>query len=908
MSSPRTDYFTITHNEHFLEEKFELKLTPLSKELFEAGAPGQGYAGLVDIETGEIHLIPSFNKDDGLLRLDGKGHKFKVSTESMHALGAMGTGDIHKNSTLLLKLAEKGQQNGKLLGFGIWKSGITLKVASEMPDRAALIPNEYILIKEEKNWRLVYVSSDYVFDADGRSQPETRELSISEIPSLSEILEKDKINTFETREKIKQILIEVDRFKRPFQGYFERPLKYIKNRSSQNTFSCKWGELYRAYFQASTDSHSAHQLNLPRELPYDVTQKIIHTIYRDLNYRSFAKNLIDDPALASDALYGISDHFNVELLWQKDRPEALKRFCKAMLENTLTGQKLDEEKTIYYDTLIKRLKTFDTDTLTIVNRKIAELMDEFVVKNGNLEAGQRCYKCLTEFNSASQIEELLRYYSNSFFNDSLNQLFSTWNSGKPDFNSKTTEGHTFLTKAVYFHKEELVQSLLKSGADPNIPNEQGDTPLLVSAKNITRKWKYLELLLEHKADPNVTDKEGFSPLAYALKKNKIEIIRVLARHGASPRGEKLGFDTEKLLVTLLDENASDVILQFFEKGDAETKKMLIDTLLNLLLKPHVDKTSFHRQLNVFFQLAQSKGGEEASSKLAKFLNSDPSILYMFAEEKQFFNDFIKLAKMNYDLKWGFANILFYAPLYPHFVHLQNVLGIEDGLAAVCDLVDSSPPGHLLKQIIIGTLQYTLPLPESVRGANCASLMKAISISPNLEAFFRLAESKEGKEITDTLVVAFVNTDSEKLTGLDRLFENNIGAAFYAMRLVSLQHQETLSKTLVTTLNKQEFLNNFVADLISKANQKPQELVSFNELVKTDAVLNEFISKLIRENPEFRRVIQTNILLNAAFNTTSSITDSKNTQFQTATASPESPEPALAATSLRKLRNTSGSDT
>src|SRR5689334_16627922 len=47
-------------------EDIEFKLTPQSMELFEQGLPDQGYIGLLELETGKIHLVPSFNYPEEL--------------------------------------------------------------------------------------------------------------------------------------------------------------------------------------------------------------------------------------------------------------------------------------------------------------------------------------------------------------------------------------------------------------------------------------------------------------------------------------------------------------------------------------------------------------------------------------------------------------------------------------------------------------------------------------------------------------------------------------------------------------------------------------------------------------------------------------------------------------------------
>jgi hypothetical protein len=79
---------------------------------------------------------------------------------------------------------------------------------------------------------------------------------------------------------------------------------------------------------------------------------------------------------------------------------------------------------------------------------------------------------------------------------------------------------------------ERVRKLLKKGADPNVQDDQDQTPLHIAASG-----GYVEiarLLLEHGADPNMQDIDGETPLHYAVRRGHVEVVKLLLKHGADP--------------------------------------------------------------------------------------------------------------------------------------------------------------------------------------------------------------------------------------------------------------------------------------------------------------------------------------------------------------------------------------
>jgi ankyrin repeat protein len=72
--------------------------------------------------------------------------------------------------------------------------------------------------------------------------------------------------------------------------------------------------------------------------------------------------------------------------------------------------------------------------------------------------------------------------------------------------------------------------LEKEGADFNISNEFGMTPLMSAAHS--GNVELVKLLLKYVRNVNQEDKEGNTALYYAVENNHLEVVKVLHEHGA----------------------------------------------------------------------------------------------------------------------------------------------------------------------------------------------------------------------------------------------------------------------------------------------------------------------------------------------------------------------------------------
>jgi ankyrin repeat protein len=104
--------------------------------------------------------------------------------------------------------------------------------------------------------------------------------------------------------------------------------------------------------------------------------------------------------------------------------------------------------------------------------------------------------------------------------------------GQPNLevNAQGFSGMTALTWYVWSGNEPNVKSLLERGANPNLSDADGDTPLHGAAQR--GNLKVLQMLLAAGADPNARNKVGGTPLMWAGVYGQEAAARVLIEKGA----------------------------------------------------------------------------------------------------------------------------------------------------------------------------------------------------------------------------------------------------------------------------------------------------------------------------------------------------------------------------------------
>src|SRR5579885_881630 len=132
-----------------------------------------------------------------------------------------------------------------------------------------------------------------------------------------------------------------------------------------------------------------------------------------------------------------------------------------------------------------------------------------------------------------------------------------------DVNASQADGATALHWAVFQSDKEMVDLLLRAGANPKVANREGSTPLWLAS--INGDAATIELLLKAGADANEKLPLGRSPLMAAARTGNVDAVRVLLDHGADPNAKETLRGTTPIMWAA-DEGHAAAIKLLSERG------------------------------------------------------------------------------------------------------------------------------------------------------------------------------------------------------------------------------------------------------------------------------------------------------------------------------------------------------
>jgi ankyrin repeat protein len=174
----------------------------------------------------------------------------------------------------------------------------------------------------------------------------------------------------------------------------------------------------------------------------------------------------------------------------------------------------------------------------------------------------------------------------------LAQLLGTTTS----ISASPSEGGPIATVALFDMIEkndvERVQSLLRSGADPNQRMFSGWAPLHIA---MYKDISICRLLLAYNADPNITvgpNKLGYSnnwtPIFFAVYLRKPHLVRLLLAHGASVhRRDSRGKTLIQLAVETKDEEIISLVQYAHSKREKGASKRPIQSSHRKIAPPEI---------------------------------------------------------------------------------------------------------------------------------------------------------------------------------------------------------------------------------------------------------------------------------------------------------------------------------
>lgn len=145
-----------------------------------------------------------------------------------------------------------------------------------------------------------------------------------------------------------------------------------------------------------------------------------------------------------------------------------------------------------------------------------------------------------------------------------------------------TKSKTLLMAAIKYDQTEIVELLLKSGANPNLENINGHTPLYVAMKN--NNSNLFNLLIDYGADPTRSNANGHTLLFYAFKGSlpNVEMLDTLMSIIDIDATDNMN-QTELHRAAL--ENNSDVIIELIDRrANTLIEDINGDTALQLAIR------------------------------------------------------------------------------------------------------------------------------------------------------------------------------------------------------------------------------------------------------------------------------------------------------------------------------------
>jgi ankyrin repeat protein len=99
-------------------------------------------------------------------------------------------------------------------------------------------------------------------------------------------------------------------------------------------------------------------------------------------------------------------------------------------------------------------------------------------------------------------------------------------------NSRNSKGQTALNTAIARSDVTWTSFLIGKGADPNLQEANGDTPLIAAAR--VGFNDAIELLLKRGAKVDLANKMGETPLIIAVQQRELDAAKLLLANGANP--------------------------------------------------------------------------------------------------------------------------------------------------------------------------------------------------------------------------------------------------------------------------------------------------------------------------------------------------------------------------------------
>ena len=141
-----------------------------------------------------------------------------------------------------------------------------------------------------------------------------------------------------------------------------------------------------------------------------------------------------------------------------------------------------------------------------------------------------------------------------------------------DVHRKDKTGSTSLHRAALAGREDVVEFLIAKGADIDVRNKRGETPLHCAAAHLS----VTALLFASGAKVNAKTDAGYTALHFAVSANRVKVVALLIENGADVNAQEYQGQTPLHLA--------------FMKGHDSIKNILLTSGANVKLRDRVGYT------------------------------------------------------------------------------------------------------------------------------------------------------------------------------------------------------------------------------------------------------------------------------------------------------------------------------
>ena len=135
-----------------------------------------------------------------------------------------------------------------------------------------------------------------------------------------------------------------------------------------------------------------------------------------------------------------------------------------------------------------------------------------------------------------------------------------------NINDVNDEGDSALHYAAHKGTFEVMNELIKNGANVHAKNNKGYPPLMYTVDSIIEPLEKTKLLLQNKANIEESDNQEFTALHHATRHGSLEVIKELIKNGANVNAKSKTGRTPLMMAVISQEIILGKVLLLLENG------------------------------------------------------------------------------------------------------------------------------------------------------------------------------------------------------------------------------------------------------------------------------------------------------------------------------------------------------